>query len=83
MTSPRYLAQQKKAHPDLAQPLDELDAFAKVIDTRIAARSEKIKTPDEAAAMIEAFKKDGLDDVSAGRGQEMQTVYGIDCGDRR
>jgi hypothetical protein len=59
-----YLAEQKRAHPDLDKPLEELDTLAGVIDQRIAARREKIKTPDEAAAMIEAFRQDGLDDVS-------------------
>jgi hypothetical protein len=58
-----YLAEQKRAHPELEQPLGELDALAEVIDQRVAARREKIKTPDEAAAMIDAFKHDGLDDL--------------------
>lgn len=61
-----YLAEQKAAHPDLAKPLDELDALAKVIDQRIAARRVKIKTPDEAAAMVEAFRQNGMNDTSAG-----------------
>jgi len=58
-----YLAEQKRAHPELAQPLDELDALAGIIDQRVAARREKIKTPDEAAAMVDAFRHDGRDDV--------------------
>jgi hypothetical protein len=61
-----YIAEQKQAHPELVKPLDELDAFAKVIDARIAARRAKIKTPDEAATMVQAFRQDGLDDVSPG-----------------
>jgi hypothetical protein len=60
-----YLAEQKKAHPELEKPLGELETLAGIIDQRIAARREKIKTPDEAAAMIEAFRHDGLEDVSA------------------
>jgi hypothetical protein len=60
-----YLAEQKAAHPELATPLDELDLFAKVIDQRIAARRVKIKTPDEAAAMVEAFRQNGMNDTSA------------------
>jgi hypothetical protein len=58
-----YLAQQKQTHPELSQGLDALDALAKVIDTRIAARAGKIKTPDEAAAMVEAFRQNGMNDT--------------------
>jgi hypothetical protein len=58
-----YLAQQKQTHPELAEPLDQLDALAKVIDTRIAARAGKIKTPDEAAAMVEAYRQGDMNDT--------------------
>ena len=61
-----YLSEQKRAHPELAKPLGELEALAKAIDARVAARRGKIKTPDEAAVMIEAFRKDGMDDVGPG-----------------
>ncbi len=57
-----YMGEQKKAHPELAKPLEELETLAKAMDARFAARRDHIKTPDEAAAMIEAFRKDGLDD---------------------
>jgi hypothetical protein len=59
-----YLVGQKSAHPELEKPIGELETLTGVIDKRIAARREKIKTPDEAAKMIDAFRKDGLDDVS-------------------
>ena len=52
-----YLAEQKKARPELAGPLGELETLAKAIDARVAARRAKIKTPDEAAAMVETFRK--------------------------
>jgi hypothetical protein len=61
-----YLADQKKSHPELDKPIGELEALARNIDLRVAARRSQIKTPEEAAAMIEAFRKDGLDDTSPG-----------------
>ncbi len=59
-----YLAEQKKAHPDLAGPIAELEHLAREIDTRYAAREAKIKTPAYAAAMVEQFKATVLDDTS-------------------
>ncbi len=52
-----YLAEQKQAHPELAGGLRELDDLARTIDTRLAARREQIKTPDEAARMVEEFRR--------------------------
>ncbi len=56
-----YLAEQKRAHPELAAPLDQLEALTRVIDARLAARKTEIQTPDEAAKMVEEFKKTVLD----------------------
>lgn len=56
-----YLAAQKKAHPELSDRLGELETVTRVIDAKVAARREKIKTPDEAAAMVEEFRKTVLD----------------------
>jgi hypothetical protein len=56
-----YLAEQKRAHPELAGPLDQLEALTRVIDARLAARKTEIQTPDEAAKMVEEFKKTVLD----------------------
>ncbi|MFB3892905.1 MAG: carbohydrate binding domain-containing protein [Phycisphaerae bacterium] len=56
-----YLAEQRKAHPDLDKPIAELEALAAMPDAKVAARKDKIKTPEEAAAMMDAFRKDGLD----------------------
>ncbi len=80
-----YLAEQKRAHPELAQPLAELETLAHSIDARIAARRVKIKTPDEAAAMIDAFKKDGLDDTSAGAFEKCRkfTASIVEIGDNQ
>jgi len=56
-----YLAQQKNAHPQLAQPLGELEALTRVIDARLAARQAAIKSPAEAAQMVEQFRQTVLD----------------------
>jgi len=55
-----YLAAQRKAHPKL----DELETLTKVIDAKVAARRDKIKTPDDAAAMVAEFRQTVLDDDS-------------------
>jgi len=57
-----YLADQKKAHPELSEVLDELDKVAAEIDARVAARADKIKTPAYVAAMNEDFRKNVRDD---------------------
>jgi hypothetical protein len=56
-----YLAEQKKAHPELAERLAELETLARRIDARVAARKDKIKTPDQAAKMVEEFRQTVLD----------------------
>ena len=59
-----YLAEQKKAHADLAAPIAELERLTREIDARYAARDTTIKTPDYAADMVERFKATVLDDTS-------------------
>jgi hypothetical protein len=56
-----YLAEQRKAHPELAEFIDEMDRLTKEIDMRVAARVEKIKTPEHVARMNEDFRKNVLD----------------------
>lgn len=56
-----YLAEQKKAHPELADHLADLETIARSIDARFVARKDEIKTPDDAAAMVEEFRKTVLD----------------------
>ena len=58
-----YLAEQKKAHPELAEPIAELDNLAQETDRRFAARQRTIKTPDDVAAMNADFRKNVLDDT--------------------
>jgi hypothetical protein len=55
------LAEQRQAHPELAERLAELETLARRIDQRYAARKEKIKTPDAAAAMVAEFRQTVLD----------------------
>ena len=56
-----YLAEQKKAHPELKDPIAELEKIAEEVDLRYKAREEKMKTPDDVAKMNEDFRRDVLD----------------------
>jgi hypothetical protein len=56
-----YLAEQKKAHPELSDSLSELDKMVREIDARVAAREAKIKTPEHVVRMNEEFRKNVLD----------------------
>ncbi len=56
-----YLAEQRKAHPELAEFLTEMDKITREIDARIGRRQEKIKTPEFVAEMNGSFRKDLLD----------------------
>ncbi|MCX7013897.1 MAG: carbohydrate binding domain-containing protein [Candidatus Sumerlaeota bacterium] len=57
-----YLEEQKNAHPELSEPLAELEALARRIDDKYAERQEKIKTPDFVAQTVEDFRKTVLND---------------------
>jgi hypothetical protein len=56
-----YLVEQKKAHPELAQPIGELETLTRAIDGCVARRKQQIKTPDHVAAMVEEFRATLLD----------------------
>ncbi len=56
-----YLTEQRKAHPELESPLIELDKLAQEIDARVAARADKIQTPEHVARMNEEFRKNVLE----------------------
>jgi hypothetical protein len=56
----QYLAQQKKAHPESAEFIDEMDKLTQEIDSRVAARAAKIQTPEYVARMNEDFRKNVL-----------------------
>lgn len=56
----QYLAEQQKAHPELASFIAEMDKFTQEIDSRVAARVSKIQTPEHVAKMNEEFRKNVL-----------------------
>ena len=56
-----YLAAQKKARPELAEFIDEMDRMTQEIDKKVAVRIDKIKTPDHVAKMNEEVRKNVLD----------------------
>ena len=56
-----YLAEQKKAHPELAGRLGELETVVGTIDAKYATRKEKIKTPEHVAETVAEFRKTVLD----------------------
>lgn len=61
----QYLAEQRKTHPELAEFIDEMEKLTAEIDSRVAARVEKIKTPEYVAKMNDDFRKNVLDDTTA------------------
>ena len=52
----RYLAEQKKAHPELAEPLTELETLTRKIDDYVARRKAGIGTPAQAVRLVEEFR---------------------------
>jgi hypothetical protein len=62
----QYLADQKKVHAELSEFIDEMDRLTREIDDRVAARVDKIKTPDDVAQMNEGFRKNVLGDYGPG-----------------
>jgi len=52
-----YLAEQKTAHPELAEPIGQLDVLAESIDVHVAARRHMIKTPAEAEELANHFRQ--------------------------
>jgi hypothetical protein len=56
-----YLAEQKKTHPECANFIAEMEKINEQIDKRVAARVDKIQTPEHVARMNDAFRKNVLD----------------------
>jgi hypothetical protein len=56
-----YLADQKAAHPELAPQIAQLEEMTREIEKRVAARREKIKTPEEAQKLADEFRATLLD----------------------
>lgn len=51
-----YLAQHKKAHPELAEPLAKMETLTRKIDDYVARRKAGIGTPAEAVKLVEGFR---------------------------
>jgi hypothetical protein len=56
-----YLAAQKKAHPEVTEPVAELDKLLERIDARVAQELGKIPRPDFVVKLNEDFRKNVLD----------------------
>ena len=56
-----YLDQQKKAHPEAAEFLAEMEASARAIDAAYARRKADIKTPQYVVDLTDKFRKTLLD----------------------
>ncbi len=56
----QYLTEQGKSHPDLKTPIAQLEKILQEMDTRLAERQGKMKTPAQVAEMNEEFRKNVL-----------------------
>ena len=52
-----FLAEKKKAHPECAAFLGEMDAIAAQIEERLGDRQERIKAPSDVMALNDEFRK--------------------------
>lgn len=57
----KYLAEQKKAHRELAEPLTEMETITRTIDEYLAKRKTEIKTPEYAVKLVEQFRTELVD----------------------
>ncbi len=51
-----YLAEQETEHPELAQPLSELETLVRQIDSYVANRKSAIGTPAQAVQLVAEFR---------------------------
>ena len=58
----KYLADYRQAHPELAEQIGQLEQLTTVIDRRYDAARERMKTPDQAQELVDAFRKEHLTD---------------------
>lgn len=52
-----FLAEEKKARPELAGPIDELDRLAREIEARVEERAGRIKSPADVEKMNDEFRR--------------------------
>jgi hypothetical protein len=57
----KYLAAQRKAHPELRDRIDELDKILERMDTHIAPQTNKIQKPEFVAELNADFRKHIMD----------------------
>src|SRR5262249_23107733 len=57
----QYLQAQRKDHPELAAPLSDLEKILDQMDRHVAERKDKIRTPEDVAAMNDDFRRNVLD----------------------
>jgi hypothetical protein len=57
----KYLAAQRKVHPELSDRIDELDKILERIDTNIAPQTNKIQKPEFVAELNADFRKNIMD----------------------
>ena len=57
----KYLEEQKKAHPQCADFIAEMETLTRAIDAGVDRRRANIKTPDYVAALTEKFRNTLLD----------------------
>ena len=55
-----YLAVQKKAHPELAKPLTEMEKIVRELDERLEDHRDGIKSPEYVVALNDDFRKNLL-----------------------
>jgi hypothetical protein len=51
-----WLDEQKKARPELAGVLSEMETITRRIDAAVERRKDKIQTPDRAAQLVQEFR---------------------------
>ncbi len=56
-----HLDDQRKAHPELAEFITEMETLTRAIDERFEARKEKIRTPQYVADLTDKFRRTLLD----------------------
>ena len=57
----QYLEGQRKSRPELEAPIADLEKILDQMDRHVAARKDKIKSPEDVAAMNEDFRRNVLD----------------------
>jgi len=68
-----YLVVQKKLHPELEQPLTEMETIVGQLDERIAARRDGVKSVEYVVALNDGFRQNLLDYDGPGSLERLKT----------